>query len=69
MQLCSRNKMNRTRTVFLEELAAMARRMDKRCQAIKSSQSIQIMFNLIYGYQDLLDSSNLSLILKCLKDA
>ena len=34
-----------------------------------SSQSIQILFNLIYGYQEHLDTSTLSTILGCLKDA
>jgi hypothetical protein len=61
--------MNKTKNKFLEELSVLAKKMDKKAQAVKASQSLQVMFNIVYGYPDLLDTSSLSLILKCLKDA
>jgi hypothetical protein len=51
IQFCSKEKIIKSKNKFIEELSFLARRMNNRCQAIKSSQSIQIMFNLIYGYQ------------------
>lgn len=67
-RLCAKNKLNKTKNRFLDELAVMAKKMNNRPQAIKSTQSIQVMFNLIYGFQDLLDTSSLSIILQCLMD-
>lgn len=68
-QVCSKNRLYKTKNRFLEELALLARKMDKRPQAVRSSQSLQVMFNLIYGYPDLLDSSSMSIVLRSLKDA
>lgn len=67
--MCSKNRLHKTKNSFLDELALLVKKMDKRSKAVRSSQSLQVMFNLIYGYLDLLDASSMSIVLRSLKDA
>jgi|JI6StandDraft_1071083.scaffolds.fasta_scaffold24731_5 hypothetical protein len=67
--MCSKNRLHKTKNKFLDELALLVKKMDKRSKAVRSSQALQVMFNLIYGYPELLDSSSMSIVLRSLKDA